>query len=60
MFLIGKKCPRCDSKKLKMVKPGFFRRNFIDPGLPAWTLGMMKPAKNLNVCRDCGFSWEDR
>jgi len=62
MFLIGKKCPRCDSKKLKMVKPSLMKRAF--PGSAFLLFGpiglLAKQPKTLNVCRDCGFSWEDR
>lgn len=49
-----KKCPKCDSQNLKVIKPGF-RAN----SMQLWTMGLRK-AVNLNVCRDCGFSWEDR
>lgn len=50
----GKKCPKCDSKNLNVVKPGFTAKS-----AQLWTMGLRK-AVNLNVCRDCGFSWEDR
>ena len=58
----AKQCPRCDSTNLKMVKPGLMQKAtkgsaFLLFG--AFALGMKEP-KNLNVCRDCGFSWEDR
>lgn len=53
------KCPRCDSRNIKKVKPGLWRR-FSDLNFEVLTLGIRKPSKTLNVCRDCGFSWENR
>jgi ribosomal protein L40E len=57
-----KKCPKCDSKNLNKVKPSLSKRAkrgsmFLLVGPLAL---MMKEPKTLNVCRDCGFSWEDR
>jgi hypothetical protein len=51
----GKKCPKCDSKKIKEVKPSLWRKA---EAASFFNLGG-KP-RTLNVCRDCGFSWEDR
>lgn len=55
----GKKCPKCDSKNLKVLKPGFIKK-WGETSTRAFTLGISKVTPNLNVCRDCGFSWEDR
>ncbi len=52
------KCPRCDSKNLKKVKPGFWSK-YMAASTIVW-FGAGKRPKTLNVCRDCGFSWEDR
>lgn len=49
------KCPRCDSTNLNYVEPSFWQKA-KSAGIAPWG----KPAKTLNVCRDCGFSWEDR
>jgi predicted Zn-ribbon and HTH transcriptional regulator len=61
-FLFGKKCPKCDSHNIKVVKPGLMRR--AQKGSAFLVFGplalLMKDPKNLNVCRKCGFSWEDR
>lgn len=54
-----KKCPKCDSTNLNKVKPSLWTK-FWDLQWQAWTFGIRKPSKTLNVCRDCGFSWEDR
>lgn len=59
MFFFKKKCPRCDSTNLNKVKPSLWRK-WQDASLQLWTLGIRKPSKTLNVCKDCGFSWEDR
>lgn len=54
-FKKKKKCPKCDSTSLNFVKPTFWQK-YMAAGLSPWG---EKP-KTLNVCRDCGFSWEDR
>lgn len=59
MGIFGKQCPKCDSKNIKILKPGFMTQ-WTDANLHLFTLGIRKPTKPLNVCRDCGFSWEDR
>lgn len=58
MGLFGKKkCPRCDSTKLKVLK----KPNWLETGLKGRIIAeWLHPTKNLNVCRECGFSWEDR
>lgn len=65
-----KRCPKCDSKNIKKVKASLIKKAtpaslaaagciLLGPvGLLAGLLG--RPKKPLNVCRDCGFSWEDR
>lgn len=57
-----KSCPKCDSQNLNKVKPGngnFMNRLFVAFAFAPLLL-FMKKARDLNVCRDCGFSWEDR
>lgn len=58
----GKKCPKCDSKNLNKVKPSLMQKAL--PGSAFLLFGpiglLAKQPKTLNVCRDCGFSWEDR
>ena len=56
MFFPKKKCPKCDSKNIKVVKPGGLLRLL---GFTYFQDLFSRP-KRLNVCRDCGFSWEDR
>ncbi len=53
------KCPKCDSKNLKVLKPSLFQRAY-ETQLPGVVGGYRKRTRNLNVCRDCGFSWENR
>lgn len=58
MFGLLKKkisCPKCDSRNIKVVKPSSYTR-----AADAWGFPFRKPTPPLNVCRDCGFSWEDR
>lgn len=55
MFLFGTKCPKCDSKDVKKVKPSLWRK-----AEAALLLNLGGKPKTLNVCRSCGFSWEDR
>lgn len=57
--LFKKKCPKCDSTNLKQVKVSGWKHD-AEMTLQAFTLGLRKPTPPLNVCRDCGFSWEDR
>lgn len=58
LFFGKKKCPRCDSTNLNKVKPGFWAKHSF-ASIALFT-GAGKQPKNLNVCRNCGFSWEDR
>lgn len=59
-----KKCLKCNSKNINVVKESFgadFKRSLTNVAMPIRFLtGAGKKPKNLNVCRDCGFSWEDR
>lgn len=57
----AKKCPRCDSTDLNQVKPGMGNA-VADIGRLAFPLLLLfhKKPKTLNVCKKCGFSWEDR
>lgn len=56
MFFFKKKCPRCDSKEIKVVKRAITIGNLLFPRIQ----DLWFPKKPLNVCRNCGFSWEDR
>lgn len=56
--LFKKKCPKCDSENLNKVKPGLWSK-YMAASTILW-FGAGKQPKTLNVCRDCGFSWEDR
>lgn len=60
-ILFKTKCPKCDSTNINIVKKGAFeqlgRMGFI---IMFPILILFRPKKPLNVCRDCGFSWEDR
>ncbi|KKR49643.1 MAG: hypothetical protein UT84_C0022G0006 [Candidatus Curtissbacteria bacterium GW2011_GWA1_40_16] len=62
LLVFSKKCPRCDSTNLNKVKPSLMKQAL--PGsafLLFGPLGLLaKQPKTLNVCRNCGFSWEDR
>lgn len=57
-----KQCPKCDSREIKQVKPGSMQKAL--PGSLFFLFGpiglLAKQSKILNVCRGCGFSWEDR
>lgn len=57
-----KKCPKCDSTNLNKVKPSLWRKwQEASTKVVFFPFSLMrKEAKTLNVCRDCGFSWEDR
>jgi len=57
--LFAKKCPKCDSKNLKVVKPSAWKHQ-AELVYQLLSVGVRKPTPPLNVCRDCGFSWEDR
>jgi hypothetical protein len=61
-FSWGKKCPKCDGQNLNKVKPSLMKK--ATRGSAFLLFGplalAMKDPKTLNVCRDCGFSWEDR
>jgi len=59
MSIFGKKCPKCNSRKIKVLKPSLYKK-WTEASIHAFTLGLGKLTPNLNVCRDCGFSWEDR
>jgi predicted Zn-ribbon and HTH transcriptional regulator len=51
LFKKKKECPKCDSKNIKEVKPDMWAKA---------RAAYWNQPKILNVCRDCGFSWEDR
>ena len=60
----SKKCPKCDSKEIKTMKESLLndtKRSALNVVLPIRFLtGAGKKPKPLNVCKSCGFSWEDR
>ncbi len=58
LFKRKKLCPKCDSENLNVVKPGWWQ-HLMQQNVAIWVPGG-KISKPLNVCRDCGFSWEDR
>ena len=61
MSFFGTKCPKCDSTNINTVRRnkmghhslGCFALLFFWPAL-----FFMKKPKDLQVCRNCGFSWE--
>lgn len=62
MLFFGTKCPKCGKKNINKVKPTMWQK--AKRGSAFMLMGpfalMMKEPKTLNVCKDCGFSWEDR
>lgn len=48
-----KKCPVCDSANIKTSKPPLFTK------LKETIWPFNGESKNLNLCSDCNFSWED-
>jgi len=48
-----KKCPVCDSENVKISRPPMLTK-FIEAIWP-----FKGESKNLNICSDCSFSWED-
>lgn len=48
-----RRCPKCESENLSVVKRKVPFGHYI-------TLFFTPPPMNLFVCKDCGFSWEDR
>jgi hypothetical protein len=63
-MLFGKKCPKCGGKNINTIKEGFGKsllRNAQNLAFPVRILfSSNRKPKNLNVCKDCSFSWEDR
>ncbi len=60
MFGLKKKikCPRCEKQNINIVKPDTFKEGLRQIALGP--LALINRPKPLNVCKDCGFSWEDR
>jgi hypothetical protein len=56
--LFKTKCPKCNGGNINKVKPGFWSK-YMAASLMLFA-GAGKQPKALNVCRDCGFSWEER
>jgi len=48
-----KRCPVCDSEKVKTSKPPFLTK------IKETFWPFKGESKNLNLCSDCSFSWED-
>jgi len=63
-MFFSKKCPKCGGKQVNVVKETFVQdlmRNLHNVMFPIrFFTGHGKKPKNLNVCKDCAFSWEDR
>jgi uncharacterized protein with PIN domain len=53
LFDDKKKCPVCDSPKVKISKPPILTR----VGEYIWPF--KGTSKTFNLCDDCSFSWED-
>jgi len=52
-----KKCPKCNGIDLGMIK----KPSKLMIGLKGtFVKEFFNPTKNLNICRSCDFSWEDR
>ena len=68
MKLFVKKCPRCDGVKINRVKANAISGGLRGIGRAGLAIafpitiffGRQQKSKPLNVCKDCGFSWEDR
>lgn len=58
MGLFGKKCPKCGSGSINKVKSSIGQK--MHRVLMGPYAMFTKAPKTLNVCKDCGFSWEDR
>ncbi len=48
-----KKCPVCESKNVKTSRPSLI----VKAQEAIWPF--KESTKNLNLCSDCSFSWED-
>lgn len=48
-----KRCPVCDSLNVKTSKPPFLTK-IMEAVWP-----FRGESKNINLCTDCNFSWED-
>lgn len=57
--MMKKKCPRCGKTNINKVEVSGSTK-IADAFLLVMTGGIRKGTKALNVCRDDGFSWEDR
>lgn len=51
-------CPKCDSHNIRVVKSSRWN-HLMEQNVAIWVPGA-KISKPLNVCRDCGFSWDSR
>jgi uncharacterized protein with PIN domain len=53
LFEEKKKCPVCDSQKVKISKPPILTR------VEEYVWPFKETSKTFNLCSDCNFSWED-
>jgi hypothetical protein len=62
--LFQKKCPKCSSNLVAVVKESFWDSLIRNIWNVMWPIrfftGHAKAPKKLNVCQSCSFSWEDR
>ncbi len=57
LFGSQKRCPKCDSKDINIVK----KKNWMTSALRGqYFQELFNRSKDLYVCRNCGFSWEER
>lgn len=61
-MFFSKKCPRCGSKNIGKVEESFGKKLSRFAFNCIFWIGFLfnRGQKPLNVCRDCGFSWESR
>lgn len=65
VFKIGRpfnnriRCPVCNQDNISVLKKGFWGKLSEDM-LRLLTLGIVHKTKNLNICKECRFLWEDR
>jgi hypothetical protein len=53
MFNEKKKCPVCDSEKIKTSRPPLLTK------IKEIVWPFNGESKNLNLCQECQFEWED-
>lgn len=64
MIFGKKKCPKCNGTNINVVKESMIdnmRRSALNVAIPVRFLTSRgKKPRDLNVCQDCSFNWEDR